>query len=105
MQNYEEMIFQIIIDAGEGKSYAYEALDCAKDGDFKKADELLKKADKSFFKAHEFQSKLMQDDIENGYKGKLLIMMHAQDQLMTAVETKDLISAFIKIYKVKINDK
>lgn len=105
MQDYEEMIFQIIIDAGEGKSYAYEALEYAADGNFEKSEELLKNADESFYKAHEFQSQLMQDDIENGYNGKLLIMMHAQDQLMSAVETKDLISAFIKIYKEKSNEK
>lgn len=103
MKNYEEMIFEIIIYAGEGKSLAYEALEAAGEEDFKKAEKLLKEADKSFFKAHDAQTKLMQDDMENGYDGKLLIMMHAQDQLMTAVETKDLISALIKLYKEKSN--
>lgn len=46
----EEIIFTIIASAGEAKSFVYEAIEYGQDGDFKKADESLEKANEAILR-------------------------------------------------------
>ncbi|WP_131082099.1 PTS lactose/cellobiose transporter subunit IIA, partial [Clostridioides difficile] len=52
----EEIVLKIIIHAGNAKSMLYEALDYAKENDFKKADELIENANEEILKAHKVQT-------------------------------------------------
>lgn len=104
MDQLEKDIFEIIVNAGQGKAYAYEALGEAEKGNFEKIDSLYKNADEYFNKAHNIQTRLMQEEMNEDSKLVSLLMVHAQDQLMTALESRDLIKSLIKMYQ-KIYEK
>lgn len=99
MNDLENDIFQIIVNAGQGKAYIYEALDDAEKGRFENVASIYDKADEYFNNAHNIQTKLMQQDIDSKDKYVSLLMVHAQDQLMTAMESRDLIRRMIRIYE------
>ncbi|SFJ88122.1 PTS lactose/cellobiose transporter subunit IIA [Thermoflavimicrobium dichotomicum] len=97
--NLENEIFLIISHGGNAKSLAYEALDAAENNDFSKADELLKQADEELGKAHQTQTKLIQAELNGSPIEKSLLLIHAQDHLMTAISEKNLIERLIRILK------
>lgn len=95
----EEQIFNIISHGGDARGYAYEALKLAKSGDIKAAEEKLKQAQEELDLAHNTQTKLIQAEI-NGDSLKIsLLIVHAQDQLMTAISEKNLIEQMVDMYK------
>lgn len=95
----ENEIFEIISHGGDARGFAYEALKAAKEGDFEKAKELLDKSEDEMTLAHNTQTKLIQAEI-NGQDLKMsLLMVHAQDQLMTAIAEKNLIEQMVEMYK------
>ncbi len=97
--NMEEIIFEIIASAGEAKGLAYEALDKAQNGEYDKAEELLKEADKALLSVHSVQTSLIQEEAAGRKIEVSLLMVHAQDHLMAAIESKTLIEGMIKLHK------
>ncbi|WP_026887585.1 PTS lactose/cellobiose transporter subunit IIA [Clostridium beijerinckii] len=96
----EQEIFEIITHAGDSRAYAFEALDEAENKNYDKAEELLKKAREELRLAHNTQTKLIQAEI-NGKGIKItLLIVHAQDQLMTAMSENSLIEKMVRMYKV-----
>lgn len=97
----ETITMGLVGNAGESRSLSFEALNHAKKGNFQKAEELLAEAKKYSLLAHEVQSKLIFDEV-NGNKIELnLLMVHAQDHLMTSILARELIKELIDIYKNK----
>ena len=95
----EMIAMSLIGHAGESKSYSFQALREAKVGNFEEADSYIKKANEEMLKAHEIQTDLITKEA-GGEKVELgLIMVHAQDHLMTAMFLKDLTQHFINLYK------
>jgi len=100
-QNITETAFQIILYAGNGKSNAMEAVQEAKEGNFAKSDELMEAASEELNKAHDFQTKLLQDEA-NGEESPLnLMLVHSQDHLMTSMTVRDLAVELVEIYRNK----
>lgn len=97
--NLEQEIFTIISHGGNARSLAYEAIDFANQNEFKKADESMVKAQQELNKAHQTQTKLIQAEINGVVVEKSLLMIHAQDHLMTAVSELSLIEQMIKLIK------
>ncbi|SHK52563.1 PTS lactose/cellobiose transporter subunit IIA [Paramaledivibacter caminithermalis] len=97
--NTEEIVFSIIISAGNARAKAYDALKCAQEGDFDKAQEYLKEAEAEVGNAHKVQTSIIQKEA-NGEKVELSVLfVHAQDHLMTAIAEKELIINMINLYK------
>jgi PTS system cellobiose-specific IIA component len=95
----EENVFEIILHGGDARALAYEALDLAKDGKIVEAKEKLKEAQKELNLAHNTQTKLIQTEV-NGEKLQIsLLVIHAQDQLMTAIAEKSLIENMVVMYE------
>ncbi len=95
----ETIIFTIIGRSGEAKSAAIEAIQSAKENDFKGAEALLQEAVEKLSEAHKEQTKLIQSEA-GGEKVEIsLLMIHAQDHLMNAINMKDLASEFVDLYK------
>lgn len=100
----ENEIFEIISHGGNARAFAYDAIKKAQEGKIKEAENLLKEAQKELDNAHNTQTKLIQAEI-NGQDLKMnLLMVHAQDHLMTAIAEKNLIEHIVKLYKV-LNEK
>ncbi|MGL4570104.1 MAG: PTS lactose/cellobiose transporter subunit IIA [Clostridium sp.] len=102
--NMEEIIFEIIGNAGEAKGLAYEALQAAEKGEYERAENLLKESDEALLNVHAVQTKLIQEEAAGNNVEVSLLMVHAQDHLMTSIEAKTLIEGMIKLYK-KIDEK
>ncbi|WP_433744326.1 PTS lactose/cellobiose transporter subunit IIA [Falsibacillus pallidus] len=97
--NTEMDIFTIISHGGNAKSIAYEGLEAAHKGEFEEADKLIEDAHKELNEAHKTQTKLIQAEINGTVFEKSLLMIHAQDHLMTSISEISLIEQMIKLLK------
>ena len=80
----EEIVLKIIIHAGNAKSMLYEALDYAKENDFKKADELIENANEEILKAHKVQTELIQKEAGGDKSDISILLIHSQDHFIAA---------------------
>lgn len=95
----EETIMGLIIASGSAKSFAMEALFNARVGDFITADNLLAEAKSALNEAHLVQTKLIESDAGEGKVKVSLVLVHAQDHLMTSILCHDLVKEMTEIYK------
>jgi PTS system cellobiose-specific IIA component len=102
LENGPEMIsFGIIAHAGDARSYAFGALAAAKAGNFEEAEALLKQSNDAAVEAHHMQTELLINEA-NGDKTPVdVLLVHAQDHLMTSMLAVELIKELIEIYKNK----
>ncbi|BBV76532.1 PTS lactose/cellobiose transporter subunit IIA [Klebsiella electrica] len=103
MLDTEEVVMGIIVNAGHSRSLCYEALHHAKAGDFDHATELLAMAAEAGKEAHAIQTKLIEEDEGMGKTTMTLVMVHAQDHLMTSILCREIITELVQIYKNKLN--
>lgn len=99
MGNLEEVVFQIILHGGNGKSSAMEAIAAAKQGDFSAARKKIQEAGEALNQAHHIQTSLIQSEIRGEKNEISLLMIHAQDHLMNAIMLKDLATEFVDLYE------
>jgi PTS system cellobiose-specific IIA component len=99
MENLEEIIFQIILHGGNGKSASMEAIMAAKQGDFEAAREKLKEAGDALNEAHHIQTSFIQNEVRGERTEVSLLMVHAQDHLMNAITMRDLATEFVELYE------
>lgn len=97
----EEQVMGIIINAGQSRSLCYEALQSAKEGNFADADEKMQQAQHFAREAHLVQTQLIEADEGEGKTKMTLVMVHAQDHLMTAILAKELVTELIDIYRTR----
>lgn len=93
----EQVIMDIIIQSGEARGYAHEALDMATEGNFVGAKETMEKANSAIGKAHKVQTSLLQKEASGKKLEVSLLFVHAQDHLMTAITEMTLMSEIIKL--------
>lgn len=94
----EEIILNLIMHSGEARSYAMEAMELAKGGNVEGAKELIQKSNEELGLAHHSQTSLIQGEA-GGQKAEFsLLLIHAQDHLMTTMTLKDLANEIIDIY-------
>lgn len=102
MENLETMLFQIITYVGSARSSYIEAIEQARYGDFDKSMELVEYGKDQFKEGHHTHMELIQKsasgelDIENCQ----MLLMHAEDQLMSAEAFGILAEEFIELYKI-----
>lgn len=91
--------FNIILHAGNARSDAMEAIGLAKQYKFAGARSKIENADKELAEVHHIQTKLLQDEA-NGKKNEItVLLLHAQDHLMTAMTVKELANEMIDMYE------
>ncbi|MDW6002232.1 PTS lactose/cellobiose transporter subunit IIA [Vibrio mangrovi] len=95
----EEQVMGIIINAGQSRSLCYEALRSAKAGDFEQAETLLQQAGEFASLAHRVQTQLIEADEGEGKTPMTLIMVHAQDHLMTSMLAKEMVVEMIDMHR------
>ena len=94
-----EVAMGLIAGAGDSRSYCMEAIDCAREGEFGKAREAVKKAAAAMVETHEIQTQLIRDEMEDKGAPPSLIMVHAQDHLNLALVMRDVAEEFITLYE------
>lgn len=99
MDNIELMSFKIIAAVGEARSMYIEAINDAKNGNFIEAKKKLADGEKIFIVGHHEHSNLL-SSMANGEKIEpSILLIHAEDQLMTADAFKVIAQEFIYLYE------
>lgn len=101
--NLEEIVFKIISHAGTARSMCFEALALAQQGKFPQAADLIKQAKDELIETHEIQNCMIQKEAKGEKQEISLLLIHAEDHLMTAMLAKDLITEMIEMYKINYN--
>ncbi len=99
VEGLELICFQIISNVGTARSTYIEAIHKAKDGDFEGAKECMEAGQKEFLKGHEAHFELLQKEAQGNPVGGSLILIHAEDQLMSAEGFKIIAEEMISSYK------
>ncbi|MFR4287264.1 PTS lactose/cellobiose transporter subunit IIA [Enterococcus italicus] len=98
-QEQLEAIMGLIVNAGNAKSDAMEAIQAAKKGEFEEADEKLKAAEAALVEAHHAQTKLLTAETNGEALTITLLTIHSQDHLMTSITFNDLAKEVIDVYR------
>ncbi|RJT19659.1 PTS lactose/cellobiose transporter subunit IIA [Buttiauxella izardii] len=99
MIELEEAVMEIIMNAGQSRSLCFEALHSARQGNIEEAKLLLVEADGYAREAHKMQTKLIEQDAGEAKQPMTLIMVHAQDHLMTSMLARELSNEIIHLYQ------
>lgn len=91
--------FDIILHSGNGRTAIHEAFAKMRAGDFTKADEHLAKAEEELLQAHQSQTHLLKE-YAGGKKVEMeIIMVHAQDHLMTTMTLLEVAKEMAFLYR------
>ena len=83
-----------------GKKAVYiEAIQKAKEGKWEEIDELFKTGDEAFNEGHDAHMGLLTKEAEGKSEGVNLLLLHAEDQLMSAEGFKTVALEMIDVYK------
>lgn len=94
-----EVIMGLIINGGNAKSDAMEAIHAAKNGEFDLAKQKLIDSDKALVEAHHSQTSLLTQEAQGNHMAVSLLMVHSQDHLMNAITFLDLAKEIVDLYK------
>lgn len=99
--NDEQMqaVMGLIINAGNAKSDAMEAIQAAKQGDFEVAHDKLEAADKALIEAHHSQTNLLTAEAQGEELNLTLLTVHSQDHLMTSITFNDMAKEMVSMYE------
>lgn len=98
-EELEEVVMGLIINSGQARSLAYAALKQAKQGDFAAARTMMDQSRMALNEAHLVQTKLIEGDQGEGKMKVSLVLVHAQDHLMTSMLACELISELIELHE------
>lgn len=99
MNELELAAFQLITNAGEARSCLFQALKASREERFEEADNLVKDSEKSLALAHESHSGLIMQEASGDAVNVTLLLMHAEDQLMTTETLKEITKEMILTHK------
>lgn len=99
MEGMELLNFQIISNVGDAKSSLFEALKVAREEKFEAAAMLIEKADESLGKAQEIHLQLLGQEAQDTPLEVSLLLMHAEDQMMTTEMLKYMAKEMVLIHQ------
>lgn len=99
MEGLEMICFQIISSVGTARSSYIEAVRKARVGDFEGAQACIVSGQQEFLKGHEAHFELLQKETNGEPVGGSLLLIHAEDQLMSAEGFKIIAEELIENYR------
>jgi PTS system cellobiose-specific IIA component len=100
-ENLQVIAFDIILHSGSARTMVHEAFKFMRAGDFEKADTKLVEANQELLKAHHSQTQLLQDYAKGKKIDMEIIMIHAQDHLMTTMTLREVAIEMEHLYQNK----
>lgn len=91
--------FEIILYAGNARTLAMEAIPLAKKGKYTLAKEKMAQANEELNKAHTIQTNFLQNEGKGIQTEISILLIHAQDHLMSTITVKELANEMIEMYK------
>ncbi|MGL5268852.1 MAG: PTS lactose/cellobiose transporter subunit IIA [Spiroplasma sp.] len=101
--NYESISMNIISNAGNAKSLAFEAIQFAKKGEFNIAENNIEEANQAIALASQAHFEVITEEGKGQPLNFSVLFIHAEDQLMTTQMIIELSKEIIELYK-KINN-
>lgn len=98
----DEIAMSLIANSGEARSLAFKAVKAARCGDIELAEKLLKQSEECSNKAHKSQTELLAKEARGEAGDISMLLVHAQDHLMTSLLAQDLIREIIYLYEANI---
>lgn len=94
--------FEIILNSGNARAIVHEAFAAMREGNYELAEQKLQESNDEFLKAHQAQTHLLQE-YAGGKEVKVeIIMVHAQDHLMTTMTLREVALEMLALYQ-KVN--
>lgn len=97
----EQMAMILIANSGDARSFSFQALAKAKKGLYEEAEELMKQAEHASLIAHKSQTELLISEASGKQTQLSILLVHAQDHLMTSLLAKELIKEIIVLHRGK----
>lgn len=98
--NLEQIIMELVVNGGNARSSALEAISAAREKDFELAGQKMEEAKESISKAHRFQTDMIQAEAAGEHTEVNLVLVHGQDHLMNAMTVMDLAEQMIEMYRI-----
>lgn len=93
-----EVVMSIIMHSGDAKSSAFEGIQAAKKGELKEAQEKIEYAEQALVQAHKVQTEMLTKEASGDKVELSLLMVHAQDHLMTSIMFVDIAKELIELH-------
>lgn len=104
MNGLELISFQIISAVGTARSMYIEAIELAKQGKIEEARKMIKEGEEAFVQGHSAHAELIQKEAGGESVQTNLLLIHAEDQLMSAEAFQIIATQFIDLYEsIKVN--
>ncbi|KAF0818603.1 MULTISPECIES: PTS lactose/cellobiose transporter subunit IIA [unclassified Cytobacillus] len=99
--NAEQVNFMLILHSGNARSKILQALREYREDRVEKADSLLLQAEEDLKQAHGIHFKMVQKEASGEKVDFALLLMHAEDHLMSTLTMKELVKELIELFKKK----
>ena len=98
-ESMEMMCFQLISNCGNARSNYVEAINQAKEGNYEEVEKLLEEANVCFNQGHKVHASMIAHEAQGNEMDFKLIIVHAEDILMSAETLKIISENLIDVYK------
>lgn len=100
MEGLELMCFELIANVGNAKSFFVEAIHEAKEGNFEEAKNKIKEGEEFFIEGHRTHAQIIQAEAGGEKVESSLLLIHSEDQLMSAETIKLMAEEMLDNYKL-----
>lgn len=98
-----ELAMEIISYAGTAKSHCILALEAAKQGQTQEVEKNFHDAEDNFAQAHDLHKDILSEELNTKEPRVSMLLMHAEDQLMSAETIRFVVQEFIALLAKKEN--
>lgn len=95
----EQINFHLILHSGNARSKVIQSLREYREGRPAEAERFLELAEEDLKSAHDIHFKMIQKEAEGKKTEFSLLLMHAEDHLMSTLTMKELVKEMIEIFK------
>nr|WP_319488569.1 PTS lactose/cellobiose transporter subunit IIA [uncultured Caproiciproducens sp.] len=105
-KDIESVLFEIITEVGSARSFYIEATQTAREKDMEKAKELIRQGQSAFNRGHRIHADLIREVSAEEHTPvfqsdeRVMLLTHAEDQLMSAEAFGILAEEFLALYQV-----
>lgn len=98
-EDLQVIAFEIILNSGEARSIVHEGFQLMREGKYDEAESKMEEANKKLLEAHKSQTSLLQGYASGEEVVMEVIMVHAQDHLMTTMTLREMAIELLAMYK------
>jgi len=97
----EQINFMLILHSGNARSKIIQSLREYREGNVAEADSLLAQAEEDLKVAHSIHFNMVQQEAAGNKAEFALLLIHAEDHLMSTLTMKELVKELLEIFKTK----